>query len=401
MNEYMKRLVEKRQNTWSQTTELLDRAAAEKRDLTAEENETYTRAMNDLDATKGQIDDLVAAERREAEIAEQMRGLESVVRPAAEARTASSERDILRSLLKGEVRSHMFDAERRDITTGTSNAPVPSTFAGAVIDQARLVGPMLDPNVVTVLNTTGGENFVFPTQSAWSTAAKFAEGTSIDESDPTFGKMTLSAYKYAFLVQVSREMVEDSSIDIMGFVAQQSGNAIGYAVNSKLTLGTGTVEPTGIVVAAGTGVTGSTAVTGAFTGDNLISLLYSVDGAARRLPGFGFMTSATNIAALRSLKASTSGEYLFTPTLDAATPDRLLGFPLIENPHVAGAGTGVKSVLAGHFPSYYVRQVGGIRVDSSSDYAFASDLVTIRATIRVDGNLGQQAHVKAFRGGTA
>ena len=401
MNEYMKRLVEQRQNTWSQTTEILDRAAAEKRDLTAEETESYNRAMADLDAMKSQIDQFMAAERREVEIAEQMRGLESVVRPAAEARGAQSERDILRQLLKGEVRSHVFEAERRDILTSTSNSPVPQTFAGAVIDQARLVGPMLDPNVVTVLNTSGGENFVFPTLSAWSTAAKFAEGTSIDESDPTFGKMTLSAYKYAFLVQVSREMVEDSSVDIMGFVAQQAGNAIGYAVNSKLTLGTGTVEPNGIVTAAGTGVTGATAVTGAFTGDNLISLLYSVDGAARRLPGFGFMTSGVNVAAIRSLKASTSGEYLFTPTLDAATPDRLLGYPLIENPHVATAGTGVKSVLAGHFPSYYVRQVGGIRIDSSSDYAFANDLVTIRATIRIDGNLAQQAHVKAFRGGTA
>ena len=401
MQEYMKRLVEKRQNTWSQTTELLDRAAAEKRDLTAEETETYNRAMADLDATKSQIDDLVAAERREVEIAESMRGLEHVVRPAGEARSGQSERDILRGLLKGEVRSHMFDAERRDITTSTSNAPVPQTFAGAVIDQARLVGPMLDPNVVTVLNTTGGENFVFPTLSTWSTANKFAEGTAIDESDPSFGKMTLSAYKYAFLVQVSREMVEDSSVDIMGFIATQAGNAIGYAVNSKLTLGTGTVEPTGIVVAAGTGVTGATAVTGAFTGDNLISLLYSVDGAARRLPGFGFMTSATNIAAIRSLKASTSGEYLFTPTLDAATPDRLLGYPLIENPHVAAAGTGVKSILCGYFPAFYVRQVGGIRIDSSADYAFANDLVTMRATIRVDGNLSQQTHVKAFRGGTA
>ena len=44
---------------------LNDKAETEKRDLTAEENEFYTRAMADLDATKSQIDEMVAAERRD------------------------------------------------------------------------------------------------------------------------------------------------------------------------------------------------------------------------------------------------------------------------------------------------------------------------------------------------
>jgi HK97 family phage major capsid protein len=113
------------------------------------------------------------------------------------------------------------------------------------------------------------------------------------------------------------------------------------------------------------------------------------------------MMSGASIGAARKLKASTSGEYLFTPTLDAATPDRLLGFPIRENPHVAGAGTTVKSVLFGHMPSFYTRVVGGLQVARSDEFAFNTDLVTLRYILRIDGALPQSSHIKYFVGGAS
>jgi HK97 family phage major capsid protein len=196
----------------------------------------------------------------------------------------------------------------------------------------------------------------------------------------------------------------DSNIDVIGFLGQQAGNAIGYAVNDKLTLGTATVEPNGIVTAAAAGVTGGTATatrgTGGFTADDLIDLVYSLDGAARRLPGFGIMANGSSIGAMRKLK-SASGDYVYVPTIQPGQADQLLGYPLIENPAMASVASGAKSVLAGHFPSYYVRTVGGIDVARSDDFAFNTGQVTLRFQIRVDGNLPQTSHVKRFTGGTA
>ncbi|NBW22911.1 MAG: phage major capsid protein [Caulobacteraceae bacterium] len=89
--------------------------------------------------------------------------------------------------------------------------------------------------------------------------------------------------------------------------------------------------------------------------------------------------------------------YLFAPTLDVATPDRLLGYPIYENPAMANSTTSTnKSVIFGHLPSYYVRTAGGIQLDRSDDYAFANGLVTFRAQMRVDGNLVQTSHVKSL-----
>ena len=405
MSEYLKKLVEDRQSAYHAAKAKMDEAAAESRDLSAEEREFVDRTFAELDEKRAMIDTLVEAEKREREISESMRGLEDVVRPV-EARTAAAESDadILRSLLMGERRAHSFKFEKRDIAKTSSNAPVPTSFSDAVIDQARLVGPMLDPSVVTVLNTASGEDLVLPSLSSWSTAAIEAEAATIDESDPAFGKTTLKAYKYAFLVQVSQEFLADSNIDVIGFLGQQAGNAIGYAVNNALTVGTGTVEPRGIVAAASAGVTGGTATatagTGHFTADNLIDLVYSLDGAARRLPGFGVMANGSSIGAMRKLKTS-SGDYVFVPSIQPGTPDSILGYSLIENPAMASVASAAKSVIAGHFPSYYVRTVGGIDVARSDDFAFNTGQVTLRFQIRVDGNLPQTTHVRAFTGGTA
>ena len=405
MSEYLKKLVDDRQAAYHAAKAKMDEAAAESRSLSAEEREFVDRTFAELDEKRATIDTLLEAEKREREIAESMRGLEDVARPV-EARTVAAETDadILRSLLMGERRAHTFNFEKRDLARTTSNAPVPTSFSDAVIDQARLVGPMLDPSVVTVLNTASGEDLVLPSLASWSTAAIEAEAATIDESDPGFGKTTLKAYKYAFLVQVSQEFLADSNIDVIGFLGQQAGNAIGYAVNNALTVGTGTVQPNGIVTASTLGVTGGTATatrgTGGFTADDLIDLVYSLDGAARRLPGFGVMANGSSIGAMRKLKTS-SGDYVFVPSIQPGTPDSILGYPLIENPAMANTGSAGKSVLAGHMPSYYVRTVGGIDVARSDDFAFNTGQVTLRFQIRVDGNLPQTGHVKHFLGGTA
>ncbi len=406
LSEYLKKLVEDRQSAYHAAKAKMDEVAAEGRDLSAEEREFVDRTFAELDEKRSLIDTLITAEKREAEIAEAMRGVENVARPV-EARSAEkSDADVLRELLTGERRSYSFQFEKRDIAKTSSNAPVPTSFSDVVIDQARLVGPMLDPSVVTVLNTASGEDLVLPSLSSWSTAAIEAEAATIDESDPAFGKTTLKAYKYAFLVQVSQEFLADSNIDVIGFLGQQAGNAIGYAVNNALTLGTGNGagEPRGIVTASSLGVTGGTATatagTGHFTADNLIDLVYSLDGAARRLPGFGVMANGSSIGAMRKLKTS-SGDYVFVPSIQPGTPDSILGYPLIENPAMDSVGSAKRAIVAGHLPSYYVRTVGGIDVARSSDFAFNTGQETLRFTIRVDGNLPQTSHVRHFLGGTA
>ena len=387
-NDFLKTQIDERQKTWHAAKELLDAAAAEKRDLTAEEEQSFARMNEDLDRRAAIIDDVKKAYEREERVAAAVAGMGA---PVVESRgNEKTDADMLNALARGEIRSYTF--EKRAVSGASTGAPLQTSFYDQVINQARLTGPMLATS--TVLNTTGGENLQIPSLSAWSTATVSTATAAIGTSDPTFNSfVTLSAYKFSFIVQVSQELINDSVVDISSFIATEAGNAIGYAVNTALTTGTGTVTANGIVNRSAVG--GTTAGTAVIAGDDLVKLVYSLDGAARLLPGCGWMFNGNTYGAIRQLKASTSGVYLFAPTLDAATPDTLLGYPIYENPAMANATTsGNKSVIFGHLPSYYVRQAGGIQLDRSDDYAFNQGLVTFRAQMRVDGNLIQTSHVK-------
>ncbi len=398
MKQFIEQQMAQRATAWEAAKKILDVATAEKRDLTAEESQTYDRISKELDDRTATIEKMRADEARELRLDAATREIADQVRPVAAApRAERNDSDILRSMAKGEIRSHTF--EKRDIVKTQTGAPVPTSFYDQVIMLARTVGPMLQTS--TVLNTAGGENLQIPSLAQYSTAAIVGEGTAIAESDPVFNSfITLGAFKFSFLTQLSRELVEDSGVDILAFIADQTGNELGFRVNSSLTVGTGSAQPKGIVAASSVGVTGSTAVSGVFTADNLIDLVYSVDTAGRRLAGSGFMMNAASIGKMRKLK-DTAGNFVFQPALSADANDLLLGYPVFENPAIVDTATSAKSVIFGHLPSYFVRSVGGIKLDRSDDFAFSTDLITFRATMRVDGNLPQTSHVKHFIGGAS
>ena len=394
MKQFIEQQMAQRATAWEAAKKILDVAAAEKRDLTAEESQTYERINKELQDRSATIEKLRADEARELRLDAATREIADQVRPVADVRVERTDAEVIRSMAKGEIRS--FNFEKRDVVKTSTGAPVPTSFYDQVIMLARHVGPMLATS--TVLNTASGENLQIPSLAQYSTAAITGEGTAIAESDPIFNSfITLGAYKFSFLVQLSTELIEDSGVDILSFLASEVGNELGFRVNSSLTVGTGTNQPKGLMAATSLGVTGGTGVSGAFTADNLIDLVYSVDTAGRRLPGTGFQMNAASIGKMRKLKDS-AGNYVFAPALSADANDLLLGYPVFENPAIVDTGTSAKSVAFGHLPSYFVRQVGGVRLDRSDDFAFSSGLVTFRATMRVDGNLPQTSHIKHFIG---
>jgi HK97 family phage major capsid protein len=378
---------------------IVDLCAAEDRAMTVDERITFDRTTEEFSRRSTMIEELKRMSAHEAEVRASQEGAEDQIRPVGQIVKPSNDVDTIRSLARGEIRSAEFGSnERRDVLTSSVGSPVPTSFFDSVIMLARAVGPMLA--VSTTINTAGGESLQIPRLSTYSVGTVNAQAATLGESDPAFSAfITLGAFKYGFLTQISRELLEDSGVNILDLLAMNCGNALGFVVNNDLTVGTGTTQATGVVTASGSALIGGTglAATGGFTYENLVSLYYSLDPAARALPGVGFMAKGSSIAAMRTLKDG-AGNFVFQPSMSESTPDRVLGVPLYENPAMAAIGASTKSVIAGHFPSYYVRTVGGIRLDRSDDFAFSADLVTFRCTFRVDGNLPQTSHIKHFVG---
>jgi HK97 family phage major capsid protein len=400
-DELVNRLSEQRARTWEEAKSLLDHAASENRDLSAEEAEQFTRMNDDIDAFDARRKNIIDIEARERAIDESRAalGVPADFGTRAVAPAEKSDSDILRELAIGERRSFTFD--KRDVTKASTGAPVPTSFYDTLVEQLVIQGPMLDGNVVRILTTNGGESLQIPRTATYTAPAVTAEGSAISESDPTFAAfVTLGAFKYAATFQLSREVVEDSGIDLLDFVARQAAVGMGTAVNAGLTVGTGTTQPNGIVNGAGTGVTGGTGVAGVPTYENLIDLVYSVNSSYRRR-GASFQMQASTVAAVRKIKDG-NGSYIWQPSFQAGQPDTLLGYVVNENPDVVATGTSAKSVIFGDMASgYTVRQVRGIDFSRDDSVGFLSDLITFRVTWRGDGAVVDQNAVKCFRGGAS
>ena len=383
MSDFIKSQIDARNNLIAQAREVLDFAEAEKRGLSAEENQKIARIEADIDSADTAISTARSISEREARAAEAAASFA----PQASA-PANTDADILRSIANGEIRGHEFAREARTLVPSANT--VGQSFFDQVFAIAQLVGPMLTTS--EVFNTTSGENLVIPTVTATSTSGSVAAAGTISESNPTFASITLGAEKYGALVQVAQELVSDAGFNITSYIAQQLGTSLGLKVNDVLT--------TKLSAAAGSVVTGGTGVGGAASYENLIDLVYGIADGARVLPGLGFQMSKTGIAAARKLKDG-AGNYIWTNSAVPGQPATLLGYPVYENPNVAAVGTAAKSVLFGHLPSFKVRVAGGMRVDQSADFAFNTDTVTYRGLMRVDGGLTHATHIGFFKGGAS
>jgi len=368
MSSYIQGRSEERANLIHQVREILDRAETEARGLTVDDLSQVDKLeerIADIDTTLG-----VArrAEERQNEVAQ---AAGSFV-PASETRT---EGDIFRSMARGEVRSHTFES-RATLVPGAATVPV--SFLDRVYGVARLVGPMLA--VSEVINRTSGNDLRIPIYTAFSTATATSAGSALSESNPTFDSLLLQPAKTGFIVPIANELLTDAGFDLEGVIAEQAGNAIGFAVNSSTS--------STLVSAAGSGITASSAT--GFTGDNIIDLAFSVDGAARQMAGAGYMANTKTLGAMRKLK-DTAGQYLYTVNVGA--PDAFAGFPVYENPALADVATTTKSVLFGDYRAFKIAQTG-LEVATSADAYFANDVTAYRFTYRVAGGLTHAAKVK-------
>lgn len=378
MSDFIKRQQELRANLYEQIKDTIESAEKETRGLDAAELEKIGRLEADMDSAAVSIETAQRSESRKLEVATASAGMAPIVE-------ARSDADIFRAMANGEVRGHTFNHEKRSALVPSVNT-VPVGFLDEVYALARLVGPMLD--VSEVITRTSGESLRLPTYTAYSTAAQFAAGAAITESTPTFDSILLTPKKIGFTVQIANELLSDAGFNIESVIAEQAGNAIGFTVNDLATIGTGTDGQTeGIVTGSAEGIEAAATL---FTADDLIDLQYSLDGAARRLPGVAYMANTSTLGAMRKLK---DGDGTFLYQVNVGEPDVFAGYNVIENPAMANIGTGNKSVVFGHLPSYKLVTTG-LDVATSTDAFFSNDVTAYRFTFRFDGKLTHDSHVK-------
>jgi HK97 family phage major capsid protein len=262
------------------------------------------------------------------------------------------------------------DSELRAQSVGTGSAggfTVPEGFWNRVAETKLAFSSVA--SVANVITTADGADLPWMTNDdTGNVGAILAENTQITEQDVTFGVRTLGAYLYTSkLIRVSYQLMQDSAIDIEGFLARKMGERLGRIHNTHQTNGTGSAQPEGIVTGATTGKTTGSAT--AITYNEIVDLIHSVDPAYRSTNA-KFMFSDSVLSYLRKIVDDSGGSGLgrpiWEPSVQVGAPNTIHGHPYVINQDMAVSGplvTTETTMLFGDFATgFVVRDVKGLSV---------------------------------------
>ena len=252
------------------------------------------------------------------------------------------------------------------------------------IEIAQLeAGPMLQ--LAEIIRTTHGNPMTWPTSNDTSnTGRQIGESKSVAEVKPTLAAQKLLAYKMTSdEVLVPFELMRDSGVPLVPIIGDMLGDRLGRIQNTKITLGDGASTVMGVVPSSEAGKTTASAT--AIAADETIDLKYSVDSRFRR--NGSYMAHENIFVAVVKLKDST-GNYIWKESLRSGEPDRLNNSPFYTNADMASSiVASAKTMLFGDFKQVKVRQVGTARFRRLDEKYAESDQVAFLAFIEMDAIL--------------
>lgn len=417
-SEVAKALRDRRLSAWNEAKGVLE--GAENRSLTSEENQKYDAAMTEVDALDSRLKTVLDSEQRSREADAAYDAVAQ--RPADRAPQGDAKEEELRNFLltpvgeqgyKREIEVNRVAAGNLNLRTlGSGSAAsatsgsnlVPTDFYDQLIAYLIEVSGILQTGP-TVLRTAGGETINIPVASAHVTAGTAAQAATLPTADPTFSQKPLGASKFATMVQVSRELIDDNAVDLLGYLAMTAGRAIGNSFGNALING-GSGITGSLLAGASVGATSGPAVTargeviGGPTYNSLVDLEYSVIAPYRQSRSAYWLAKDQTVGSLRKL-TDTNGRPIWEPSPQPGAPDMLLGKPLVADPFMPAVAASANSVVFGDFSQFFVRLVGGLRFERSDDFAFGSDLVSFRAILRGDGTVVDPNALKKLYGGAS
>lgn len=317
-----------------------------------------------------------------------------------------SERGIHDAFLRGGITG--FSPEQARIYRNTMSTTTPAeggysvmpVVVATLIDALKAFGGMRA--VAEVFSTAQGNDMSWPTSDGTSEVGELvAQNVAAALADPTFGTVALTVYKFSSkTITVPIELLQDSVLDIEGFVNKRAITRIGRSQNQYFTTGSGVSQPRGVVTGASLGKTGLAGQTLTVIYDDLVDLEHSVDPAYREQGNCKFMMADSSLKVVRKIK-DTSGRPIFVPSYDAGiakgSPSELVGRPIQINQDVAAMSANAKSILFGDYSTYKIRDVMQVLMFRFADSAFMTKgQVGFLAWARAGGNLTDAAAVKYY-----
>ena len=339
-----KELLEKKNDLITRAETTLNKAKAEKRELTdaemaelAEIRDNVRKIVKALD-----LDDFFDREgeisRKPAAVVEtKLEGEEQV----DEDRACKEER-----AFANFIRGINLNTRENNMTFGDNGAVVPTTISNRIIKKVYDICPILERS--TKYNVKGTLELPFyDVDTTTITVAYKDEFSALTSASGTFNSITLTGYLAGALTKISRSLINNAQFDIVSFVVDEMAYAVKRFIEHELLNGTPGNPPS--VPSKVIGLYGLTnyitaAAQNAITADEVVELHDHIKDEFQE-NAIWIMSPSTRTA-LRLLK-STTGYYLLNDDVSSPFGTTLLGKPVYVSDNMPNIGTGNTAIYYG------------------------------------------------------
>lgn len=389
-------LREKRAKLWNDTKAFLDSHRGEDGMVSAEDNATYEKMEADVVALGKEIERLERQAVIDREL-DQPTAFPLVSAPVAHTpeQKAGRASDEYKKAFWNQMRGRSSYEIRNALQVGELSKggyTVPDEF------DKQLIEGLEDENImrglVHIIRTGSGEHKI-PIVASHGTGSWVEEEQQIPESDDAFSQVTLTAHKFATMIRISRELLNDSAFDLAAYISHEFVRCAGAAEEQAILTGDGSHKPIGLLhdtLGAQVGVTTASAT--AITADELIDMQHSLKSGYRR-KAVWIMNDAT-ISAIRKLKDG-QGQYIWQPGIKEGAPDMLFNQRVLMSNYMPLIATGNKVILHGDFSYYWLAEREGRTLERLNELYAVTDQVGFKMTERLDGRLILPEAVKCLQ----
>ena len=397
----LKELQEKRGGLVKDAREILEKASADNRALTSDEQTSYAAIEENIDSTSKTID---------AEMRQMAR--ESQVVPTF---TKGEQKDlnsfdigkVLRAMNRGSGGAPLDGYEAEMIQQGEAEARTAGlNINGITLPKMLLIGKESRAAMVAGTDANGGElvstvkqgllgdfynssvlesagalvlnglqgNLDLPRYTAGTTPVKKTENADAGEAGGTFAALSLTPKRIAAFIDMSDQLLLQSSTVLESFIGAQLRSQFNSVKETAFFHGGGTDEPTGIAATSGIGSVAGGTNGAAPTYAHLVDLWKQVAGDNADIGALSyFMNTATIGKLLQTPKVASTDSIMALNDLAAG----ILGRPVrssnsISSTLTKGTASGTASaIFYGNANDFVVGYWGGVMLEMVRDTAGA------------------------------
>ena len=381
-----KELIEKKNDFITRADEVLNKAKAEKRELTeaeaeelAEIRDNVRRIMKTLEL-KGEFDKMEG------------QALEKEGLPKDEAKTEEETRALeeekeFEAYIRGQINER---ASNLTPAVGSGQVLIPTTIANRIIKQVYDMCPILERS--TKYNVKGKLELPYYDESTQSITVDWA--TEFEELESNVGKftnITLTGYLAGALTLISRSLINNSQFDIVAFIVDRMAYDISRFIENTLLNGSGSVTGLSTV---------SNVVTAASSTEIEADELIELQGKIKDVfqgNAIWIMNEETRTQ-IRKLKSET-GSYLMTEVYDIASPfkNMLLGKPVYVSDNMPKMSAGQTAVYYGDMSGLATKFSEDINIEVLREYYATRHAYGVVGWLEFDSKIEQPQKIGAIK----